>query len=157
MIKLIVGYDQNKLIGKNNFLPWNISEEIEHFKNTTIGKTIVMGDVTFDGIGKPLPNRKTIVLTLDKKWNFKHKDVFISHNFKELVDKYKGSDKEDIYICGGSTIYKLFLPYVDEMIISHIKGEYKGDTWFPDWDKELFDIIKTKKYDNFTLKVYKRK
>ncbi len=156
MIKLIVAYDKNFLIGNGNKLPWNIKEEFNHFRKETLNKTILMGDVTFEGIGKPLPNRKTIILTKKQDYEYKHIDVIVETNFKKIIDKYKKNIKEDIIICGGLTIYKLFLPFVDEMIISEIEGSFEGDVFFPKWDKKLFVNKSTTKYNEFIVKRYKK-
>lgn len=156
MIKLIAGYDKNGLIGKNGILPWDIPEDLEHFKKITLNKIIILGDVTFKGIGKPLPKRKTIVLTTNKKWTYEHKNVEILYDFMDVVRRYKNS-KDEVYICGGAKIFELFLPYVNEMIISHIDEEYDGDSWFPKWNKSEFFVEKTIEKKNFTIKIYKRK
>ncbi len=155
MLKLITAYDKNFLIGKGNYLPWNIPEDFEHFKKITKGKTMVMGDVTFKGIGKPLPGRKTIILTLDKDFSFSHPDVIVMHSIEEVLDYAK--DNETI-ICGGATIYKLFLPYVDEMIITQINNEYEGNVYFPIWDEDLFKVSKIEELSPLaTVKYYLRK
>lgn len=156
MLKLIVAFDPNQLIGIDDKLIWHIKEDLEHFKETTINQTMVMGDVTFFGIGKPLPNRKTIILTLDKEFTYKHKNVSICNDFNELVKKYANNIKEDLYIAGGRTIYKLFIPYVDEMIISYIKKEHEGNVYFPKYDKTLFTSYKEKEYKDFIIKWYKK-
>ena len=157
MIKLIVAYDKNFLIGKGDKLPWNIKEEFSHFKNFTLGKTILMGDVTFNGIKSPLIGRKTIILTKNKKYKFEHKDVSIETNYKKIVSKYENNKKEDIIICGGSSIYKLFLPFVEEMIISEVKGNFNGDVYFPSWNKELYNLSDVNHFNDFVVKIYKKK
>lgn len=156
MIKLIVGYDENNLIGNGDKLAWDIKEDLEHFKLETLGKTILFGDVTFLGIGKPLPNRKTIILTLDKSFRYDHTDVEVCFDMNEIIQKYKNNKNEDIIIAGGATIYKIFLPFVDEMIVSHIKGKFKGDVYFPAWDQKEFYILSTEEKKYFTIKRYKK-
>ncbi len=157
MIKLIVAYDDNLLIGKDDKLVWNIKEDLIHFKNETINKTILFGDVTFLGIGKPLPNRKTIVLTLDKDFKYDHKDVQVINSYSEIVKKYQGNKNEDIYICGGATIYRLFIPFMDEIIVSKIKGNYEGNKYFPNWNLNEFILYEKKNYDKFIVERYIRK
>ncbi len=156
MIKLIFAQDKNGLIGNGDKLPWNIPNELNFFKETTLNKNILMGDVTFDGIGRVLPNRKTTILTLDKNYSFVHDDVSIEHNINNIVDKYYQSNEDDIYICGGATIYKLFLPFADELIISKIKNEYSGDVFFPKYNKNIFDLTNIKEYKEFNVEFYKR-
>ncbi|BDU67434.1 MAG: dihydrofolate reductase [Candidatus Tyloplasma litorale] len=156
MIKLIVAYDQNKLIGNNDHLPWNIPEDLNHFKKETLNKTILFGEVTFNGIGRPLPNRKTIVLTLNKDFKFQHQNVEICNDFNEIVKTYKNNKNQDVIIAGGATIYKLFLPYVDEMIISKIKKTYKGNVYFPNWNENEFKLVKSIDKKDFIINWYTR-
>ena len=88
MISLIVAYSKNnKVIGVNNTIPWHIKEDFIHFKNYTTGKTIIMGEQTFLSIGKPLPNRKTIVATI-KDFKYDHEDVTISNDLFEVLKEY---------------------------------------------------------------------
>jgi len=157
MIKIIVAYDKNKLIGNGDKLVWNIKQELNHFKNTTLNQTILMGDKTFDGIGFPLPNRKTIILTKDLNYDYEHENVSVINDFKKIVNKYQKNPNKHIFICGGSQIYALFLPYADELYISEIKGEYIGDKFFADWNENEFDLLETVDYEEFTFKHFKRK
>ncbi len=156
MIKLIVAYDENKLIGIADQLPWSISDDLKQFKEYTIGKKILMGDVTFDGIGKPLPNRETIILTLDKTYKYEHENVSVENDLNKIVKKYQKNENEDIVICGGATIYKLFLPFVDELRISKIKNKFKGDVYFPEWNINEFELVDSFEYPEFILETYKR-
>ncbi|NQX83200.1 MAG: dihydrofolate reductase [Mycoplasmataceae bacterium] len=157
MIKLIVAYDKNRLIGKGDKLVWEIKEDLKHFKKETENQTILFGDITFTGIGKPLPNRKTIILTLDKSFKYNHKDVTIEYDINNIINTYKNNNDKNIIIAGGATIYKLFLPFVDEMIISHIQSEYEGDKYFPKWNTKDFFVEFEEKHNGFIVKKYKRK
>lgn len=155
MISLIVAYSKNnKVIGVNNTIPWHIKEDFIHFKNYTSGKTIIMGEQTFLSIGKPLPNRKTIVATI-KDFKYDHKDVTISNDLFEVLKKYKDSE-EELVVCGGATIYKLALPYVDKMVISEVKKEYQGDACFPSFEKD-FILESSEEKEEFIIKIYRRK
>ena len=155
MISLIVAYSKNnKVIGVNNTIPWHIKEDFIHFKNYTSGKTIIMGEQTFLSIGKPLPNRKTIVATI-KDFKYDHKDVTISNDLFEVLKKYKDSE-EELVVCGGATIYKLALPYVDKMVISEVKKECQGDACFPSFEKD-FILESSEEKEEFIIKIYRRK
>lgn len=154
MISLIVAYSvNNKVIGKNNQIPWHIKEDFIHFKNYTVGKTIIMGEQTFYSIGKPLPNRKTIVATLTD-FKYEHEDVKVTNDLFKTLKEYKSTD-EELVVCGGATIYKLALPYVDKMIISEVKKDYDGDTFFPSFENE-FTLESIDEREEFIIKVYKR-
>ena len=152
MISLIVAYGKNnKVIGINNQIPWHIKEDFIHFKNYTSNKTIIMGEQTFLSIGKPLPNRKTIVATT-KDFKYEHEDVTITNDLFKTLKEYKNKD-EELVVCGGATIYKLALPYVDKMVISEVKKEYQGDAYFPDFE-DKFILVSEEEKEEFVIKTY---
>ena len=123
----IVAMTQNRVIGKDGDLPWHLPEDLKFFKKTTSGHPIVMGRKTYESIGRPLPKRQNIVLTRDREWSAEGVDVIHS---PEDIEKLN-LDKSEVFIIGGAEIYKLFLNYMDELIITHVKGVYEGDTYFP--------------------------
>lgn len=152
MISLIVAYSKNnKVIGVNNQIPWHIKEDFIHFKNYTSNKTIIMGEQTFYSIGKPLPNRKTIVATLSD-FAYDHQDVSVTKDLFATLKQYKEKE-EELVVCGGATIYKLALPYVDKMVISELKKQYEGDARFPDFE-ENFELINVEEREEFYIKTY---
>ena len=135
-IKLICAISKNNVIGKENKLPWNISEDLKRFKELTSNNWIVMGRKTFDSIGRPLPNRKNIVLSKDK--NLKIDSVEVFNSPKDVIDSYKkNSDQKDLYVIGGTYIYKLFFEHCEYLYITYVDKEYLGDAFFPkvDWNK----------------------
>ena len=155
MISIIAAMDQNGLIGSNNSnkgIPWENKEDLQHFKETTVGQTILMGRTTYEKIGKPLPNRKTIVLS---SMTMDDPRVEVCHNLNELLEKYKES-KDTLYICGGSSVYKQAMEYADELIISTIPGEYNGNSYFPTELMSDFELVYFKKMKTFILEKYKR-
>lgn len=153
MLRIIVAHDKNQLIGNGMLIPWHIKEDFQHYKNTTMGHTLIMGTTTFTSIGKPLPGRKTIILSFDDK--FPSQGCEICTDYKELVNRYEKSE-EIVYVCGGASVYKLFLPYCDELIISEIKGDYEGNVYFPPY-KDKFVPYKTDKRELFDIIYYRRK
>lgn len=157
MIYIIVAFDQNHLIGKKgskNGMPWHNKEDLLHFKNTTLNQTIVMGKTTFCAIGKPLPSRHTIVVS-KKGFKYIHQDVSVCNDLIGLIKQYR-SEKKDLYICGGASIYEQALPYADVLLVSKIPGEYSGETYFPDFSEYLFKIEEIIHYDTFSLEIYRR-
>ena len=155
MISLIVAFCQkNRVIGVNNKIPWHIKEDFIHFKNYTLNKTLIMGEQTFISIGKVLENRKTIIATLNN-FNFEQKDVTITHDLIKTLKEYQNKD-EELVVCGGATIYKLSLPYVDKMVISEVKKEYQGDTYFPIFEDD-FTLISIEDKEEFVIKTYIRR
>ena len=143
--------DSKRGIGKNNKLPWNISEEISHFRKTTLNHTILMGKNTFLSIGKPLPKRENIILS--KSLNgFKYKDVKIFDDYQEIIDKYKNSS-DIVYVIGGKQIYDLFIPLSSKLIVSKLKQSYSCDI-FMDNNFDNFSILKIENYSDFDIYYY---
>ncbi len=101
MIKLLWAMDENNLIGQNNQLPWHLREELQHFKETTLGQTILFGQLTYEGIGRPLSKRKTLVLTRQLDYQINHPDVEVVTDLTAIINFYHQNPNEDIYICGG--------------------------------------------------------
>ena len=153
MLKIIVAHDKNRLIGNGSQIPWHVKEDFEHYIETTMGHTLIMGTVTFESIGKPLPGRKTIVLNFDKDYDAQGCEVCT--DYMELVNRYQNSE-EVVYVCGGASIYKLFLPYCDELIISVIKGDYHGNVYFPEYE-DLFEPYKEIEKEQFKIIYYHKK
>lgn len=156
MLALIVAMDPCQGIGLDSFLPWRIKEDLQLFKKTTEHHTIVMGETTFSGLPKPLPNRHTIVISRKEDLSFDNPDVSVEHDLLALFDRYQQSD-EVVYICGGASIYKQALPYVEKMCISHVKKEYTVDTYFPTVDWSKFEKTKEVEYEEFIYCEYCRK
>jgi dihydrofolate reductase len=144
MIKLIAAVEYETYgIGYGNSLPWPIVvEDLKHFRNTTIGKTVVMGANTFLSLGElPLPGRKNVVITR-KKRNHYPKEVIQVHH-PEQVLKWK----EDVYVIGGASIYAQFIPYASRLIITELsfhrnKVKLRFDRYFPRIDMKEWDTRK---------------
>lgn len=153
MFKIIVAHAPNRIIGNGIHIPWHIKEEFQHFKRTTLGHTIIMGSTTFLSIGKPLPNRKTIVINQDP--NFDTMGQELCTDLNELINKYKDSE-EVVFVCGGASIYRQMLPYVNEMIISVVKKEVEGNIYFPEYEND-FEVYEEVEYEEFIVKYMRRK
>lgn len=153
MFKIIVAHAPNRIIGNGIHIPWHIKEEFQHFKRTTLGHTIIMGSTTFMSIGKPLPNRKTIVINQDP--NFDTMGQELCTDLNEVINKYKDSE-EVVFICGGASIYRQMLPYVNEMIISVVKKEVEGNIYFPEYEND-FEVYEEVDHDEFIVKYMRRK
>lgn len=145
MINIIVAMDKNQIIGLNNDLPWKLSGDLKYFKEITSNKIVVMGRKTYESIGKPLPNRTNIVLTKDS--NLRIDGVEICNSILDILKRSYEYINEDIYIIGGSEIYKAFLPYVNRLYITMIDDEIFGDTRFPEF-KDKFKQIDSSETKN---------
>ena len=132
MISIIVVIGKNKAIGYKNKLLWNLPDDMKRFKKITENHTVIMGDKTFESIGFPLPNRKNIILTRDKK--YQASDCEVTNFFEDILKKYKNS-KEEVFIIGGGQIYKLFLPFAKKLYLTIIEKSPEADTFFPNYSK----------------------
>ncbi|AHF60869.1 hypothetical protein P344_02580 [Spiroplasma mirum ATCC 29335] len=157
MIKLLWAMDQHGLIGKDNHLPWHIKAELQHFKAETLNKTILLGRTTFEVINCVLPNRKTIVVTHNPNYHFDHPDVQVVHDLQPILTQYQQNPDNELIVCGGSKVYEETLPVADQLIISYIKGKYTGDTYFPPFNLDDFELKFNQEYDEFTVKKYVRR
>lgn len=147
MIKLIVAHDENRVIGNEGKIPWNIPEDLKNFKKLTTGHVVVMGRKTWDSLPKkPLPNRQNIVITsnaadLEFPKSMHYDESFISTDSFEAAlnhSKELWPDK-DVFVIGGGQLYQYVLEkdLVDSIIVSLVRAKcHKGDTFFPELDKK---------------------
>lgn len=129
-ISLVVAMARNRVIGRNNALPWRLSEDLRRFKATTLGKPILMGRKTFESIGKPLPGRRNIVLTRDPAWRAEGVDVVRS--VEEALRK--AADAPELAVIGGAEVYRLVLPLAQRIYLTRVEADVSGDTSFPEID-----------------------
>jgi len=136
-MSMIVAMAENRVIGKDNAMPWHISSDLKYFKSTTMGKPVVMGRKTFQSIGKALPGRVNIVITRDT--SFTADNVITAHSLEMACDvaanmaMTKGLD--EYMVIGGAQIYELAMPQADRLYLTRIKGEVDGDAFFPEIDE----------------------
>lgn len=143
-ISIIVAYGKNREIGLDNKLLWHISEDLKNFKALTNGHHILMGRKTFDSIGKPLPNRTSIVLS---KNGFEFEGV---HSFSELekaISFAKDSGEDELFIIGGEQIYNLVLPFATKLYLSLVDYDGEADAYFSEIDFCNWQEINSKKYE----------
>ena len=162
-IVAIWAQDEEGVIGKDNRLPWYLPAELQHFKETTLNHAILMGRVTFDGMGRRLlSKRETLILTRNSEEKLDGVATF--HDVQPVLDWYQGQDK-NLYIIGGKQIFQAFEPYLDEVIVTQIHARVEGDTYFPEnfqWDQ--FQLLDERTIENdeknpydFTIRHFKRK
>ena len=147
ILSIISAIANNNEIGRKNELLWDLPIDMKHFRETTSGHPVIMGQRTFESLGigpdgkqgKPLPNRRNIILTLDK--DFKRENIEIVYSIDELDKLLKEtmSDKEEAFIIGGGQIYKLFINKADSLYITHVNASFPdADTFFPIIDKNVW-------------------
>ena len=142
MIIIIAAVGKNLELGRNGGLIWRLPSDLKFFKEQTEGCMVAMGRNTFNSLPKKLPNRKHLVLTDVDDFNKSVEDVDVFYNFEALLEKVKRhscEENEHVYIIGGASIYRQFLPYADELILTEIEAETdEADVYFPDFDKTLY-------------------
>lgn len=152
-VTLIAAVAENGVIGLGSAIPWHLPEDFAHFKRTTVGHTLIMGRTTQEGIGRPLPDRTTIVLTADESWS--GDGLLVAHSLFEafeIADDLPG----EVMVGGGAAVYDAAMPYADVQVISEVHQRPEGDTYYPYYDPSLwretarergaeFDIVRLEK------------
>ena len=128
-VSIIVAMGENNAIGKDNQLLWHLPADLRHFKNKTSGHTIIMGRKTFDSVGKPLPNRRNIVVT---RQDIKIEGCEVVKSIDDALVLCR--DDEEVFIGGGAEIYKLAMPKTDRIYLTIVHQEFDADTFFPEID-----------------------
>jgi len=139
MISLIAAMDKNNVIGYNNDMPWSLPNDLKHFKELTSHSTIIMGRKTYESIGRPLPNRKNIILS--RSGYETNDDVEVISSIDEIK---KLAKQEEVFVIGGGTIYEQVIPFADRLYITRIDAELKGDTYFPQFSETEWQVIDEK-------------
>lgn len=163
MISLLVAMDRNHVIGSNNDLPWHLPEDLQYFKEKTVGNTIIMGRKTFESIGRVLPKRQNVVLTRSNQTFPEGVEVIRDLN---VVQEWKSSNPDkEYFIIGGGDIFNQAISFADRLYITWIDYDFTGDVYFPNFsiDEDWTLTSKTKgprneanPYDYYYL-VYDRK
>ena len=126
--KAIAAMSLNRVIGAGNKIPWHLPEDFQWFKKMTTGHVIVMGRKTFESIGKPLPNRDTVVLS---RSDFQHPGVKTARSLEELPAL---AAEREVFICGGAEVYAQALPLCSDLYLTLVKRHVEGDTFFPPFE-----------------------
>ncbi|MFN2745680.1 MULTISPECIES: dihydrofolate reductase [Bacillus] len=161
MISFIFAMDRNRLIGRNNDLPWHLPQDLKYFKKVTTGHPVIMGRKTYESIGRPLPNRKNLVVTSNQALNLPGCEVL--HSPEEAV-RFANQQDEECFVIGGSKLYTELLPYADKLYVTKIDETFEGDCYFPAFSEDEWEIISRQKglkdeqnpYD-YEFLVYQRK
>ncbi|HEY0616568.1 MAG TPA: dihydrofolate reductase [Kribbella sp.] len=148
---LIAAVGSNGVIGRDNDLPWRIREDLQHFKQVTLGHTLVMGRKTYDSIGRPLPGRRTVVVTRQPDWSAD--GVEAAHDLETAL---KLADGKDVYVAGGGEIYRAALPYADRLELTEVDQSPAGDVTFPVFDRSHWLETARVPHDGFSFVSYAR-
>jgi len=158
-ITLIVAAAENNAIGKDNQMLWHLPNDFKYFKKNTLEHSVVMGRKTFVSIGKPLPERRNIILTRDM--NYSHEDVDVANSVQEVLNYCR--DEREIFIIGGAEIYKQTLPLADKILLTRVHTTIDGDAYFPALLDHEWKLVSAEKHENdekhafdYTFEVYER-
>ncbi len=153
--------EENRVIGQDKDLPWHIPEDLQHFKRLTTGHTVLMGRRTFESIvhqfGGPLPDRRMVVLTTQDSF-----DEYPEVETYASIDAAREAltDEDIVFIGGGESIYRQFLPEADRLELTLVEGDYEGDTYFPRFEHlvgDVFEVTDVEAHDGFRFVTYERR
>ncbi|MBA6364907.1 type 3 dihydrofolate reductase [Colwellia sp. BRX8-4] len=130
LLSMIVAHADNRIIGKDNNMPWHLPADLAYFKKTTLGKPIIMGRKTYESIGRPLPGRQNIVISRDQNYRADGVDSATSVEQALLL----AGEVDEVMVIGGGAIYSHCLPLANRLYITHIKADIDGDTQFPEYN-----------------------
>ena len=159
-ISIIAAADENGAIGFKGNIPWYLPADFKRFKELTIGHPVIVGQRTFESIGKPLPGRTNIVIsnTLD----YRAEGCLTASSFEDAINL--AGDVEEVFIIGGGQIYRLALPVANSIYLTRVHGKFDGDVFFPNIDKNEWKLVSSEpqKKDeknpiDYTYLVYRRK
>lgn len=156
---IIAAITADGVIGRDGGMPWHYPADMGHFERTTTGHWCVMGRRTYESFPRrPLRNRTNIVLTRDHGYHVAPR-VVVRDNLQAAIAFAVASDALKLFVVGGARVYEEALPHVDEMVLTHIPVQVEGDTYFPAWDAQQFDLIDRQMLDGDELEVvtYRRK
>lgn len=144
ILSLIVALSENGVIGKDGDLPWHLPADLKRVKRLTTGHTLIMGRKTFDSIGRPLPNRRSIVLTRDPSW--RHDGVDVAHDFASAVVLAEDAAETEAFVFGGAAVFTEALPRADRLHVTRVHTTIDGDVYFPHWDIGAWRLLSEKRY-----------
>lgn len=160
IISIIAAMANQRAIGINNSLPWNLPADMRWFRQSTMGKPIIMGRTTFESIGKPLPGRQNIVVTRNR--DYQMAGVTIVYSLEQAIEAVEGDD--EVMIIGGSNIYGQALSFADRLYLTEIHADVEADAWFPEFDLETWQelsredhVADEKNHHDYSFVVLQRK
>jgi len=153
-VSVILAMSENRVIGREGQLPWDLPEDLARFKQITLGHPIVMGRKTYESMGKPLPKRTNIVVTRNpdefRRNSEAPESVVVVDSVEKALAPYQ-STEEEVFIIGGSEIVKASLHLVDKMYLTFIHDDFEGDAFFPEWDQSQFKEVWRKDHNDSPL------
>ncbi|HET7475323.1 MAG TPA: dihydrofolate reductase [Dermatophilaceae bacterium] len=150
-VTVVAALGRNRVIGSDGRLPWHLPADLAHFKDLTMGHTIVMGRRTWDAIGRALPGRTTIVLTRRRDWSAP--GALVAHSLSAALDQVDGPEA---FVVGGGEIYRQAMPVADRLVLTEVDAAPEGDTYFPSFDRAEFVEVSREPHQGFAVVTYER-
>lgn len=135
-LSLIVAMSRNRVIGRNNALPWRLPADLAHFRKLTMGHWLLMGRKTFESIGRPLPGRTIVVIS--RRPDFRPPGVLVAHSLQEAISMAEG---DEVFIAGGGEIFREALPLAGRLYLTLIESEFEGDVFFPEFEPGAWRLV----------------
>jgi dihydrofolate reductase len=156
IISHLVARSKNNIIGSNNDLPWSLKDDLSHFKSYTLNKPILMGRKTYESIGRPLPNRTSIVITSKKLEAAK--DLIALDSIESALSVAKEIYSDEIIIIGGGEIFHSTIELANKLVISEVDCEIEGETLYPEidleaWDKKIIGEYQKNEVNDYDFKI----
>ena len=146
MIKsIMVARSDNRVIGKDNDLVWHMPADLKYFKETTKGHYVMMGRKTYESVDKPLPGRLNIIIT--RQSDYYRECCITVHSLEEAFALGEKNGQREVFVLGGSEIYKLAMDQVDRIYLTEIKAKFEGDTYFPEIDHSKWKEVKREAHE----------
>lgn len=162
ILSLIAAASENNVIGKDNWMPWDLPAELAYFRNVTRGKTVIMGRKTYDAVGRPMPNRHNIIVSRNTELQIPNVDVVGS--IEEALALAEKDHLDEVFVIGGEQIYKAAMPFAQRIYLSRVHTTIEGgEAFFPDFDLQEWKMTKSERYEAdsenaipFTMMVFER-
>ncbi len=149
LISIIAATDRNRLIGNGPHIPWRLPADLQHFREMTIGKPVVMGRKTFETLPRPLVKRKNIILTRNRNYQAPE-NCIVSHSAVDVINTAETLSEhygDELMICGGAPIYAAFLPYASRLYLTQVHATFEGDVYFPEFDWNTWEEVKRSDFE----------
>jgi len=150
ILSMIVAHANNRIIGKDNDMPWHLPADLAYFKKITLGKPVVMGRKTYESIGRPLPGRTNIVISRDA--NYSAEGIETATSVEQALAL--AGDVEEVMVIGGGAIYAHCLAAANRLYITHIDADIEGDTQFPEYDLSIWEKVSSEKHESDEKNAY---
>jgi dihydrofolate reductase len=138
-LSIVAAVSENGVIGHKGKLPWRLPDELQYLKSLTTGHCIILGRKTFESVGRPLPNRTSIVLT--RRDDFAPDGVVVVHDLEAAIQEAKRRDETETFVFGGAAVYAMALPRVDRLYLTRVHADVEGDVHFPRFDVKDWMLV----------------